>query len=139
MSTTNVVVLSDEDEVPPVVADDVVADAPEEKLPPGLVAEGDGYALVLLRPLKLQFRSSSGAVREEAFDRLPMRRLTGGDMREMMTSSRQDGAFLLLEKIVGLTPASRVPMVLDKLDAADLVRALAVVGFLSGNSRPTGR
>lgn len=132
------------DDVPDIndapVADSVVADddVAAEALPPGLEADGEGYRLTLRRPLTLQFKGAGGTVREEKFGHLPIRRLTGGDMRAMMMSGRADGSLMLLEAAVML-PASRVKIVIDRLDAADMLRAMAVVGFLSGSSPTTGR
>ncbi|OYV89675.1 MAG: hypothetical protein B7Z57_11645 [Acidiphilium sp. 37-60-79] len=126
------------DGVPSVVVADEDEGDGSEKLPEGLVAAGDEYQLVLRRAVVLNFKSTSGAVREERIERLPLRRLTGADMRAMMSSARQDGSLLLLERAVTL-PERRVVLVLDRMDAADLMRAMACIAFLSGSSPPTGR
>lgn len=109
-----------------------------ETLPDGLVADGDHYALDLHHPITLKFKSAEGAVREENFARLPIRRLTGKDMREMMMSDRRDASMLLLERCVMMAPA-RVGQILDRLDAADITRAMGVVAFLAVGSPKTGR
>jgi hypothetical protein len=119
------------------VADEDGSDG-SEKLPEGLAAVGGEYELTLRRAVVLHFKSTSGSVREERIERLPLRRLTGADMRAMMSSTRQDGSLLLLERAVTL-PERRVVLVLDRMDAADLMRAMACIAFLSGGSPPTGR
>jgi hypothetical protein len=138
----NVISIIDEDE-PAVTAapDQAVAEEDEaerDTLPEGLVALGEGYEFLLRRPVVLTFKSSSGAERIERIERLPLRRLTGGDMRAMMSSQRVDGSLLLLERAVTL-PEKRVVLVLDRMDAADLMRAMGCIAFLSGTSQPTGR
>lgn len=134
-----VVVLEDEDEAGTVDGGAVIVDeaGDGEALPDGLVADGEGYRLALRRAVTISFKGSGG-VREERFEHLPIRRLTGGDMRAMMMSDRKDGSLMLLEAAVTL-PGSRVKIVIDRLDAADMLRAMGVIGFLSGNSQPTGR
>jgi hypothetical protein len=133
-----VVMLTDLDDEANAGAADLVSDETSaEALPEGLIADGEGYRLPLHRRVTIKFKSSDGAVREESFAELPMRRLTGGDMRQMMTSDRRDGALLLLELAVTL-PASRTKTLIDRLDAPDLRRAMAVVAFLAGTSPQTG-
>ncbi len=133
-----VVMLTDLDDDANAGAADLVSDdTSAETLPEGLIADGENYRLPLRRRVTIKFKSGDGTVREESFAELPMRRLTGGDMRQMMTSDRRDGALLLLELAVTL-PASRTKTVIDRLDAPDLRRAMAVVAFLAGTSPQTG-
>ncbi len=113
-------------------------DGDGEDLPAGLTEKDGAYSFALTRPVKLVYKSATKGDRVEVIDALPIRRLTGGDMRAMMTSGRSDGGLLLLELAV-MMPELQARKVLDKLDAADLMRAMGVIGFLSGGSRPTGR
>ncbi len=133
-----VVILQDVDDDTGAATADVVSESDDgEKLPEGLIVDGEGYRLPLRRKVTIKFKSGDSAVREESFVELPIRRLTGGDMRQMMTSDRRDGALLLLELAVTL-PTSRVKLVIDRLDAPDLRRAMAAVAFLAGTSPQTG-
>jgi hypothetical protein len=86
-----------------VIAEDAV---PGEVLPAGLTVDGEGYLFALKRPITMQFRAADGTVRAEKIEHLRLRRLTGRDLREMMTSNRKDGSMLLLETAVDL-PATR--------------------------------
>lgn len=133
-----VVVLDDEAQPAPDTGLVVEGDVERDTLPEGLLADGEGYRLALRRPVVVKFKGATGDVREERFTDLPLRRLTGGDLRAMMVSDRKDGALLLLELATILTPASRVKAVIDRLDAPDLRRAMVVVAFLSGISPQTG-
>jgi len=122
-----------------VAGDDVIQeDAPKtaEGLPDGILATEDGFEIRLDYPVTLKFKSGD-KVREERYETLRARRMNGGDLRAMMTSSRGDGALFILERIIDL-PAARAPQVIDRLDGVDLGRALELVNFLSPKPPRTG-
>ena len=108
-------------------------------LPAGLSENDDGtYTLRLARPLAIQFKSADGATREERFEALKVRRLTGRDMKAMMVSDRKDGSMALFEACLAVKPG-RAAMITDRMDAVDLMAGLKVVAFLSGSGLTTGR
>lgn len=105
-------------------------------LPEGVTQTEEGFEIRLDFPIVLKFKSSE-KVREERYETLRARRMTGADLRVMMTSERTDGALLLLERILDLPPL-RAAQVIDRLDGVDLGRGLQLVAFLSPKPPKTG-
>ncbi len=139
MNGDDIIIEHDAEETGAVAGDDVIQeDAPKkaEGLPDGVLATEDGFEIRLDYPVTLKFKSGD-KVREERYEILRARRMNGGDLRAMMTSSRGDGALLILERILDL-PAARAAQVIDRLDGVDMGRALELVNFLSPKPRPTG-
>lgn len=67
---------------------------------------------------------------------LVMRRLTGEDLQ--MISQAKDTLITAIARATGMTPRE-AGAVFDVMDAADIMAAQRVIGFLSGNGRMTGR
>lgn len=83
--------------------------------------------LKLLHPVALRYRSD-GVVREEPFDALTMRRLTGRDMRQIDEAERGDKTVTALAMSTDI-PAAKMHLLYDRMDAADIQAAGEVLGF----------
>lgn len=136
----DVIVEADPEEERPTTQQGAVVEesAPDgEKLPEGVTAIEGGYRIALRYPVTLRFKSAE-KTREERFPHLDVRRLNGGDLRAMLGDERPDGAMMLLERILQVAD-SRKELIIDRMDAVDVNRAMEFVAFLSGASRKTGR
>lgn len=124
-------------------AEDVVVvteDGGEVPLPKRAAPQNDGsIVLPLLYPVKLRFkRPSSDEVREESFDQLHFRRMTGADMRAISAATAGAGPMVTLARSARI-PEAKFSPIFDRMDAADIDDAFAVVSRFLGTGRKTGR
>ena len=128
---------------PPAVDPDVVElpegegaeDAP--KLPRQAALLPDGRVKLALRyPVTLRLRQA-GQEREETFAELLMHRLTGGDLRAIAAAG--DNAFPMTLSRCARIPLAKAVALYDRMDAADVMAAVEVVGFFMPGGRTTGR
>lgn len=142
--TRDIVVLQEEDAARPAPAspDAEVVELQEEadgKLPPRAEPQPDGSVILPLdHPVTLAFRrAGSPDVREERFERLHLRRLTGADMRAIAAAGENAG-------VVAIARSARIDQqkfnaLFDRMDGADAHAASRVVEHFLGNGRKTGR
>ncbi|MDA8049962.1 MAG: hypothetical protein M0002_08150 [Rhodospirillales bacterium] len=109
-----------------------------EELPEGAVASAAGVELRLRYPAATKFRRGDGSVREERFERLSFRRLTGKDLIAMGAAEANRVGVVALGLALGIGEG-RAGLLFDAMDATDCAAALRVIGFLSGSGQPTGR
>jgi hypothetical protein len=142
MSGFGDVIIEHDDGDPKAAAGEVLLDAPApaqpEGLPEGVTLAGDHFEIALDWPVTLRFKKGE-TEREERFATIKARRIVGEDLRAMMTATREDGAMMLLERIMLDIPEHRRAQVIDRMDAADLGRCLELVAFLGPKSPKTGR
>lgn len=111
------------------------ADAP--RLPRQAVLLPDGRVKLPLRyPVMLRMRQA-GQVREETYAELEMHRLTGADLRAIMAAG-DDAGPMALSRTTRIALA-RCKALYDRMDAADVMAAVEVVGFFMPAGRTTGR
>jgi hypothetical protein len=122
----------------PVIADlapdaeaPILFDGEAMALPPGAVLNDNGSVwLPLAYPCAIKFRQGSTATaREEPFDHLVLRRLTGAEYRKLR--SAKDSAAAALALSAGLSPA-KLHLLQTVMDATDDAAAGDVVGTLLG-------
>lgn len=106
-------------------------------LPPHAVALDDGTVRLPLRfPVTLRIQKGSD-VREETVSELHFHRLTGADMRAVMSAGKNAG-------VVSIARATRIPQhrfdaIYDRMDGADIYAADKVVDFFLSPGQPSGR
>lgn len=111
------------------------ADAP--RLPRQAVLLPDGRVKLPLRyPVTLRMRQA-GQVREESYAELEMHRLTGADLRAIIAAGDNAGPTALSRTT--RIPLARCQVLYDRMDAADVMAAVEVVGFFMPAGRTTGR
>lgn len=111
------------------------ADAP--RLPRQAVLLPDGRVRLPLRyPVTLRMRQA-GQVREESYAELEMHRLTGADLRAIIAAGDNAGPTALSRTT--RIPLARCQVLYDRMDAADVMAAVEVVGFFMPAGRTTGR
>lgn len=120
-----------------VVVSDEGDDAP---LPKRAVPQDDGsVVLPLLFPVTLKYRNrGNDQVREEHIAELHFRRMAGADMRAIASASASAGAMVTLARSARI-PESKFSPIFDRMDAADIDDAFAVVSRFLGTGRKTGR
>lgn len=118
----------------------VAEDGDEAPLPKRAVLQDDGsIVLPLIYPVTLRFkRPSSDQVREESFDQLHFRRMTGADMRAIAAATAGAGSMVTLARSARI-PEAKFSPIFDRMDAADIDDAFAVVSRFLGTGRKTGR
>ena len=110
-------------------------DAP--RLPRQAVLLPDGRVKLPLRyPVMLRMRQA-GQVREESYAELEMHRLTGADLRAIIAAGDNAGPTALSRTT--RIPLARCQVLYDRMDAADVMAAVEVVGFFAPAGRTTGR
>jgi hypothetical protein len=109
-------------------------------LPARAAQQEDGSVILTLRfPVVLRFRrNGSDEVREERVDALRFHRMTGADMRAISAASRDAAMPVMLARSARMAEGKLTP-ILDRMDAADVDDAVAVVGSFMGSSRFTAR
>ena len=119
-----------------------VVELPEDegetpRLPRQAVVLPDGRVrLPLAVPVTLKLRQA-GVTREERFTELLFHRLTGVDMRAMMSGGEK-------ASIIAFARATRISQakfdaLFDRMDGADIAAAIQVLDFFLGGGRATGR
>ncbi len=110
----------------------------DDALPHQATELDDGSVDLALRyPVTLRWRSpGSSDVREEVFERLTMRRLTGADMKAIAAAGK-GGTIVAVARSCGMAPG-RFNAMFDLMDGADTAAAFQVVAYFLGNGRPSG-
>jgi hypothetical protein len=121
-----------------VVISDDGAPAP---LPARATEHPDGsVTLPLLFPVVLRYRArGSETVREERCESLTFGRLNGADMRAIAASATGGAGIMVTLARSARMPEGKFGPLFDRLDAADIDDALAVVARFLGSGRKTGR
>lgn len=108
-----------------------------EGLPKHAVTLPDGRVrLPLLHPVTLRIKRGD-QVREERFEAITFRRLTGADMRAISAAGK-DGSIVTLQRSSDIA-ALKFDRLFDRMDGADVFAATQVVGFFLKPGPKTGR
>ena len=119
------------------------ADAPDEgDSAPGLPAHArllaDGTVRLPLRfPAVLRTRNAERQVREERFEALTLRRLTGADMRAISAAEAEDRRAVAIGRSAQIPPGA-AQRLFDAMDAADIRDAAEVLSFFLTNGVASG-
>lgn len=116
-------------------------DQDADALPPHAEEQEDGSVrLPLKHPRTLRWKpSGGGAAREEHYEALVLRRLTGADMRAIAAAKAADVIVVALARSSGLTQGVMAAL-FDRLDGADARAAGDVVAYFLGSGQGrTGR
>ncbi len=107
---------------PALAKSDVEEDTPDEKLlPRGCDRNADGSVTVKFDfPVTLSIRSG-GDVRQERFDKLTFRRLTGADLNAFMSVAKEHQQVTLFTRSARIKAAT-MKVLFDKMDGADIKR-----------------
>ena len=118
----------------------VAEDGEDAPLPKRARVQDDGSIILpLLYPVVLKYRSrGSDQVRAERFAEFHFRRMTGADMRAIAAASAGAGAMVTLARSTRI-PEVKFSPIFDRMDAADIDDAFAVVARFLGTGRKTGR
>ena len=107
------------------------------RLPAHAVKLADGRVRLPLRfPVTLRLRQA-GAVREERFDALLARRMTGADLRAL-SNAGEAAAVVAIARLCGI-PHAKAEALHDRMDVSDVLAFTEVLGFFGGLGRTTGR
>jgi hypothetical protein len=107
--------------------------------PENALAQGDGsFVLTLDYPVTLRFRDAAGAVTEEKYPSLHLKRLNGKAQREIAQATGDDFRPQMIASSTGMS-LGRARLVHDAMDASDIAAALIVVRFFTTPGRKTGR
>ena len=94
--------------------------------------EDGSVTLTLSRKAAIKYKGGDGTIVEKPVDDvLVFNRLTGGDLRAMMSATGPNANLTLFNRSTTLT--------FDALDAQDASAALAIIGFFTSAGRRTGR
>ncbi len=111
------------------------SDAP--RLPRQAIEMADGRVRLPLRyPVTLRLRQG-GQERSEEFVELLMHRLTGADIRAITAAGDAAGAVSLGRS--ARIPHAKAQALYDRMDGADIMAVVEVLGFFLPAGRPTGR
>jgi hypothetical protein len=136
-----IVIPDDEDEARPTSTDTIELvedDDTAAQLPKAARLQSDGSVALKLRyPVKLVWKKGD-TVTTDVFETLTLHRLTGGDMRKLGGLKGVEATVMVLSCSTRI-PLSRMNLVFDRMDGADIGAVSEVVGFLSGSSRKTGQ
>lgn len=115
-------------------------DGEDAPLPKRARLQDDGSIILpLLYPVVLRFRNrGNDQVRVERFDEFHFRRMTGADMRAIAAASSGAGPMVTLARSTRVAETKFSP-IFDRMDAADIDDAFAVVARFLGTGRKTGR
>lgn len=116
------------------------ADCEANGLPKRAQIQADGSViLTLLYAVTLRYRNPGmQTVTEDTYSELHFHRLTGADMRIITSTPEEDRSVIAIARSA-LVKTGLMHRLFDKMDAADVVAAGAVVGFFLGSGRTTGR
>lgn len=139
-SSDDVVVIGDL--TPATTASDAVTideSTNENPLPKGAVLNDDSSVTIQLRmPVRLSWRpAGGGAVTEDVYSELRMKRLNGADMTAIQEASKGDLAVVAIARSVGIN-APRFKHIYARMDAADIKTASDVVSYFLNNGPTTG-
>ncbi len=117
-----------------------IEDAAASPLPKRAMLQDDGtVVLPLLYPVTLTWKPPGNApAKEDRFDTLTMRRLTGRDMTLLGNASRGDSAMVSISLSSGIKQHI-FRHVFDRMDAADITAAAEVVSYFLSSGPTTGR
>ncbi len=112
----------------------------EAKLPKHAVMQEDGSVILPLRfPVALKYTShAGGSPKEELYEQLHMKRLTGADMRAVSSAADGKRAVVAIARSCGIREGI-MAVLYDKMDGADALAAGEVLGFFLNSGRATGR
>ena len=113
--------------------------ATDEGLPDAAVLQDDGsIKLTLKRPVRVRFRNgSTGVEREEITSELVFNRMNGADMLKIGKRGTDKGPVPAIAVATRINEA-KVLAIFERMDAADAVAAIGVIGFLLPSGRRTG-
>jgi hypothetical protein len=101
--------------------------------------EDGSVTLTLSRKAAIKYKGGDGTIVEKPVDDvLVFNRLTGGDLRAMMSATGPNANLTLFNRSTKLGEA-KGPLTFDALDAQDASAALAIIGFFTSAGRRTGR
>lgn len=118
----------------------VVAEAGSDPLPAGAVLNADGtITLTLAYPVELKWKKvGSEEVTTDLFETLTFRRLRGADIRKIAAAKGADAGMVGMACSCGMTE-QKFAQVFDRMDAADISAAGAVVARFLESGTKTGR
>lgn len=116
-------------------------DEDEDALPAHAVQLDDGRVrLPLLHKAEVTYRKASkGEVHREVYRELTFRRLTGADMRAIMSAGKgAEPVIVAMARSAGIHMPI-MQLLYDAMDGADVSAAAQVVSYFLGNGPTTGR
>ncbi|GAB0119482.1 phage tail assembly protein [Acidisoma sp. 7E03] len=109
-----------------------------ETLPKNAKELEDGSVVLTLRhPRTLKFREGAGPVREEHYEQLTFRRLTGADMRIIMNASKNSST-IAIARSIGMRPLL-FDRLHDMMDGSDVTACAQVISYFLDSGKPTGQ
>ncbi len=106
--------------------------------PENAKAVGDGsYILHLDFPVTLRFKDASGAVKEEIYRELHLKRLTGAKQKEIQLATQENIRAQSLASSSGIS-LGRAILLLDRMDSSEIAAMLLVIRFFTTPGRKIG-
>ncbi len=99
---------------------------------------GDGsYILKLDFPVTLRFKDSDGAIKEEVYKELHLKRLTGAKQKEIQLAKPEDLRAQSLASSSGIS-LGRAMLLMDRMDSSEIAAVLIIIRFFTTPGRKIG-